>query len=124
MFIKLDGETIVDHDYYQHDDFQEEVNVRRLTDNNGEYIYKYVDGELVELSEQEILEHPANIERKIEIIRQKRNFKLQQSDWTQMPDSPLSEEDKQIWADYRQELRDLPSNIIDIDNFEWPSIPE
>ena len=35
----------------------------------------------------------------------KRNELLQQSDWTQLPDSPA---DKEAWATYRQALRDLP----------------
>ena len=37
-------------------------------------------------------------------IKQKRNEKLQTSDWTQMPDVVLS--NKEEWATYRQELRD------------------
>lgn len=32
---------------------------------------------------------------------------LNQTDYVMMPDYPISEEDKQIWAVYRQELRDL-----------------
>ena len=41
---------------------------------------------------------------------EKRNNKLIASDWTQMPDSPLSAEKKAEWATYRQALRDLRSN--------------
>ena len=36
-----------------------------------------------------------------------RNKKLAKCDWTQAPDSPLSEEKKKEWATYRQALRDL-----------------
>lgn len=36
-----------------------------------------------------------------------RDSLLEESDWTQMPDSPLSEERKGAWAEYRQELRDI-----------------
>ena len=39
-----------------------------------------------------------------------RNWKLQISDWTQIPDSPLSAEKKAEWAVYRQALRDLPQS--------------
>lgn len=50
-----------------------------------------------------------------EIQRDKKAFKLKQlreialkgSDWTQMPDSPLSDEEKKSWAEYRQLLRDI-----------------
>lgn len=31
---------------------------------------------------------------------------LRDSDWSQLPDVPLTAEQKQAWADYRQELRD------------------
>ena len=37
----------------------------------------------------------------------KRNNKLKDSDWTQLPDSPLSDAKKAEWATYRQALRDL-----------------
>lgn len=48
----------------------------------------------------------------LESIRRKRNFLLDTSDWTQMPDSPLSSEKKAEWAAYRQQLRDI---TIDLD---------
>ena len=44
-------------------------------------------------------------------IRMERDFFLQQSDWTQMSDSPLSSNEKQEWSVYRQQLRDLPASI-------------
>ena len=42
-------------------------------------------------------------------IKQKRNALLAATDWTQLSDSPFSIEKKQEWTDYRQKLRDLPS---------------
>ena len=45
---------------------------------------------------------------KLEEIRERRDSLLSASDWTQLPDSPLSSEKKEEWATYRQELRDLP----------------
>ncbi len=42
-------------------------------------------------------------------IRLARIIPLSESDWTQAVDSPLSEEDKQKWKEYRQALRDAPS---------------
>jgi len=44
-------------------------------------------------------------------LRNQRNQLLKQSDWTQMLDSPLTVEQKNAWAVYRQALRDLLSNI-------------
>lgn len=51
-------------------------------------------------------------------LRAKRDAALSASDWTQMPDSPLSDADKQAWATYRQALRDLPET-----GDTWPSKP-
>lgn len=41
-------------------------------------------------------------------IRLVRNFLLSDSDWTLMPDSQLSDEDKALWTKYRQKLREIP----------------
>jgi hypothetical protein len=46
-------------------------------------------------------------------VRSQRDQLLAQSDWTQMADSPLSAEQKEAWATYRQALRDLPSNVTE-----------
>jgi hypothetical protein len=40
-------------------------------------------------------------------IRSIRNHKLTATDWTQLPDSPLSPEQRAAYAVYRQELRDI-----------------
>ena len=45
-----------------------------------------------------------------EVLRKERDLKLKESDWTQLLDSPLSESLRNSWANYRQELRDLPQN--------------
>jgi hypothetical protein len=69
-------------------------------------------------------------------LRDKRNRRLKASDWTQMPDSPLSTSKKAEWATYRQALRDIPSkwandvnkNTVnpfngDVKNI-WPTKPD
>ena len=48
---------------------------------------------------------------------------LARSDWTQFNDSPLSDEDKAIWATYRQALRDYPSQE-GFPNIKLPEQPE
>lgn len=42
-------------------------------------------------------------------LLQQRNQILKSSDWTQLPDSPLSDEEKTQWAAYRQAWRDITS---------------
>lgn len=56
------------------------------------------------------------------IIRAMRDVKLAACDWTQMPDVPLTVENKAEWAVYRQALRDFPETC-DIDNPVWPTPP-
>jgi hypothetical protein len=55
-------------------------------------------------------------------LRSQRNKLLRESDWTQMPDSPLTDAQKQAWAIYRQSLRDLP-DTVDINNIIYPEKP-
>jgi hypothetical protein len=64
-----------------------------------------------------------NIKERLRLFR---NTLLMQSDWTQMPDNQLPEEIKTEWAQYRQLLRDYPSTISDIlewDEPKWPIAP-
>ena len=44
-----------------------------------------------------------------EMLRRERDIRLVTSDWTQVPDSPLTEIQKEQWKVYRQVLRDLPA---------------
>jgi len=46
-------------------------------------------------------------------LRTLRDQRLTESDWTQVADAPLTEEQKVAWQSYRQALRDLPENITD-----------
>jgi hypothetical protein len=62
-------------------------------------------------------------EMKWQILRQERDKLLYQTDWTQLPVNPLTAEQKISWESYRQALRDLPDNIIDINNVVWPTPP-
>lgn len=55
-------------------------------------------------------------------VRTKRNILLQESDWTQLPDSPLIPEKKSGWQLYRQQLRDV-TNQPDPKNIIWPLKP-
>ena len=78
--------------------------------------YKIVDGEAV-----------IRTDNTLEILRNKRNELLKQSDWTQVNDCPLSDSKKQEWATYRQSLRDLPSTNQSVNNIAdviFPSMPE
>jgi len=59
-------------------------------------------------------------------IREARTNLLKDSDWTQSLDSPLSDNDKELWKTYRQALRDCPNELIEgeEDVFEFPTRPD
>ena len=84
---------------------------------------------IYEVSEYKIID-ASPIEQSIdfwETIRLQRNELLNQSDWTQVNDSPLSDSKKQEWATYRQSLRDLPATYQSVNNIAdiiFPTMPE
>lgn len=57
-------------------------------------------------------------------VRAQRGKLLADSDWTQVTDSPLTTEQKQAWADYRQALRDIPEDYGDPGAVAWPEPPQ
>lgn len=54
-------------------------------------------------------------------LRSERTLLLAASDWTQVPDAPV---DRLAWAEYREELRNLPENTEDLRNINWPIQPQ
>lgn len=52
--------------------------------------------------------------------RLKRNQLLIDCDWTQLPDAPVNAD---VWATYRQELRDITGQLDFPWNIDWPQIP-
>tara|TARA_B100000029_G_scaffold71680_1_gene63571 strand:+ start:549 stop:1013 length:465 start_codon:yes stop_codon:yes gene_type:complete len=66
-------------------------------------------------------------DRVMSAIRYERNNLLQGCDWTQLPDSPLTDEKKAEWATYRQSLRDVTKDVSSeldtLDGFAWPTAP-
>ena len=52
-----------------------------------------------------------------EIIRMIRNSLLSDSDWTQIPDSPLTDAKREEWKSWRQYLRDLPTQFIGLEHY-------
>jgi hypothetical protein len=85
------------------------------------HLYKVVAGEIVRKTDDEI--RATNFPRDFAIFKGMRDQMLAASDWTQSVDSPLSAEQKQVWATYRQKLRDLPESTTDPSNPQWPEKP-
>ena len=56
-------------------------------------------------------------------IRAKRDGLLFASDYTQLPDVPFTDEKRQEWRVYRQQLRDITSTYTDPHDVVWPTQP-
>jgi len=61
-------------------------------------------------------------EQQWQSVRSTRDQRLSSSDWTQLPDVPLTAEKRAEWATYRQALRDVTSQP-DPFNITWPVEP-
>ena len=66
---------------------------------------------------------PPTTEELFAMLRSARDDLLSQSDWTQIPGSPLTEEVRNATATWRQALRDLPANTNDPASPIWPVRP-
>jgi len=88
--------------------------------------YKYVNGEKIKLTDEEIAELNAEAERhdlNMDPVRSQRNGMLTSSDWTQIADAALGAHTAEEWATYRQELRDLPSKHSKVSEVVFPDDP-
>lgn len=72
----------------------------------------------------EIVDSPLQ-EQALENVREWRDQLLQESDYTQLPDVPISPADLAQWRAYRQALRDYPQqiNVADWSAPPWPVAP-
>lgn len=57
-------------------------------------------------------------------MRKKRDTLLSQCDWTQLPDTQLTEEQKAAWVNYRQALRDITDDALFPTYNQWPTAPQ
>lgn len=57
---------------------------------------------------------------KLDAIRVIRDRLLAETDFTQLVDAPITDEEKQVWATYRQELRDF-TTTVNLDDIQFPS---
>ena len=87
---------------------------------------KVVNGEYIELTAEEEAQIAADAEAadlNFSGVRMERDGTLRGSDWTQMADSPLTDEKKAEWVAYRQDLRDLPATYSRVSEVVWPTPP-
>ena len=92
---------------------------------DGKWYTKYVlgpiftDGETT-AAEQEVAYKAQKDAERAKSMRDQRNTKLAESDWTQVADAPV---DKEAWATYRQALRDITTQTGFPWEVTWPDAP-
>jgi hypothetical protein len=84
------------------------------------YPYTNSEGGEVTVEEQRSAWMAMKDAEQAQAIRQQRNQKLTESDWTQVADAPV---DKAAWATYRQALRDITAQEGFPHNVVWPTRP-
>jgi len=72
---------------------------------------------------RELLARPAPETDQMAYLRHVRDILIGLTDWTQAIDSPLTQEQQQAWAAYRQSLRDLPAAWNGDGAIPWPQSP-
>lgn len=84
---------------------------------------KYIESR--DIVAQLVLPFPEEIKSNISMksLRERRNQLLSETDWTRMDDNGLDEDDREIWAIYRQELRDITEQYSSLDDVIWPVSP-
>jgi hypothetical protein len=97
--------TAIPNDLYQH---------------TREIFARCVAGDFGTIAEYETPEH-LTYDSLCSSKRAERNILLLESDWTQLPDVP--EETKQLWATYRQALRDITEQSGYPTDIQWPIPP-
>ena len=70
----------------------------------------------------DVEERPYTEGQAMQALRAERNLRLVNSDYTQLPDVALTEAQVEAWRVYRQELRDITSNIV-WNVTQWPTRP-
>ena len=93
----------------------------RYTNESG--VWEYVPLTAEEIAEMEAAQ--AAYEVDFTSTRMTRDGYLAQSDWTDLPNAPLTTPKKAEWQTYRQELRDYPAQSDKVSTLpEWPTPPE
>ena len=94
---------------------------------------EWLDKTQTKPTEDEINTKIAELEKgePMKLLREERNKRIAETDWTQLKDISLDSIREKNWKEYRQALRDLPSNSnpkldngnLDMSSVSWPDKP-
>ena len=119
--IVFEGPQASGGDHYQ---YSQRSGVEQI---NGKWFTKYVlgpiftDNEDATAAEQEAAYKAQKDSEQAKSIRDDRNRRLSECDWTQVADAPSASQF--AWAEYRQKLRDLPAQAGFPWTVTWPDAP-
>ena len=123
-FINADENSI--HSYDEIVCVEDEKFKNQLIDIGTKYengIFVPTEKQLEELQDKKRLEELQKITNLFDSMRFERNVKLRESDIIMFKHIEKGEEVPSKLHEYRQSLRDLPENITDIENIDWPEYP-
>lgn len=94
-------------------------------------MHKLVNGIQVPLTPEEIAQRQQDetawnngaFDRAMADLRSKRDRLLAASDWTQLPDTTLTNTQKQSWMQYRTELRNITDGLSTVEDVNGVSFP-
>ena len=96
--------------------------------------YKLVNGERIQFTAEEEAARDAEetawnngaFDRAMADLRAKRNKDLVDSDWTQLGDTTLTNDQKQVWMRFRTKLRNITDGLTTVEqvnNIDYPDKP-
>jgi hypothetical protein len=96
-----------------------------IPEDNENKFYKLVSGAAVNMTEEEKDAYYLSLKTDYSYLalRRDRDEMLMRSDWTQLPNSGLSQAAKESWETYRQALRDLPETMTEDLEYVLPEVP-
>lgn len=95
-----------------------------LFSRSGEYYLRWDGSSIVQATDLQKQSYSKNLDYKWLEVKSKRDILLQDSDWTQLSDSPLTSTKKTSWKNWRSDVRDAMSNATDPFKVIFPPSPD
>jgi len=99
------------------------VHVEVPSDMDTDVICAVKTGEDTYIFEEDPDKVNAKVEQQWHSLRAERNRRLAETDWTMTLDAPLDEAQKAAVREYRNQLRALPSSVVQPKGVSWPINP-
>jgi hypothetical protein len=122
-FYLLDNQTLKEYGWYQYRFQPAQINSNQFYDGSDFVIEENEVVEYQKVRNKTSQEIQNEINAQWTRVRTTRNKLLLECDWTQLPDSPLTNLKQTEWQVYRQSLRDITTQS-DAFNISWPTPPE